>query len=207
MSVVAPLRSALASALLTALVDRGWPAEPGAVCSREVAWRGRYVVVTDDDIDTVHLDVPTVLGRPGVVVVTSVQALSSLVPLVDRGALVLDRAAPFLVLLGLVELGLAGRCRNDSEAVRRRAAEHCALATLTDAERVTLRSLAAGLSAATIATGSHHSVHTVRSHIRSILVKLGVQSQLAAVAVARRAGPEWDASNTLHIATFGDVRP
>ena len=204
--MVAPLGSALASALVTALADRGWAAATAAAAPREVASRGRFVIVTDDDLGTVRLDVPTVLGRPGVVV-ASVRSLPALVPLVARGALVLDRAAPFLVLLGLVEQGLAGQRRNDGRAVLRRAAEHRALATLTEAERETLRDLAAGLPAATIAAGSHHSVHTIRSHIRSILVKLGVQSQLAAVAVARRAGPEWDAASTVHIATFGDVRP
>ena len=205
--MVAPLGSALASALVTALAGRGWAAATAVTTSHQVTSRGRYVVVTDDDVGAVRLDVPAVLGRPGVVVVASVRALPALVPLVARGALVLDRAAPFLVLLGLVEQGLAGQRRNDGRAVLRRAAEHRALATLTEAERETLRDLAAGLPAATIAAGSHHSVHTIRSHIRSILVKLGVQSQLAAVAVARRAGPEWDAASTVHIATFGDVRP
>lgn len=205
--MVAPLGSALATALVTALVHRGWAAATAVASSHPVVSRGRCVIVTDDDVGTVRLDVPAAFGRPGVVVVASVRALPALVPLVARGALVLDRAAPFLVLLGLVEQGLAGQRRNDHHAVRRRADEHRALATLTDAERGTLRDLTAGLPAAAIAAGSHHSVHTIRSHIRSILAKLDVQSQLAAVAIARRAGPEWDAASTVHIATFGDVRP
>ena len=48
-------------------------------------------------------------------------------------------------------------------------------------------SLAFGLSATEIAWLEHVSVTTVRSHIRAVLSKLGVGSQLAAVAMARRA--------------------
>ncbi len=59
---------------------------------------------------------------------------------------------------------------------------------LTRREREVLRSLAAGLRAAEIADRSYVSVETVRSQIRAILVKLGASSQLAAVAMARRAG-------------------
>ena len=45
-----------------------------------------------------------------------------------------------------------------------------------------------GLAAATIASDAVVSEATVRAQIRSILSKLGVGSQLAAVAEARRVG-------------------
>ncbi len=59
---------------------------------------------------------------------------------------------------------------------------------LTRREREVLRALGKGLRAAEIADRSYVSVETVRSQIRAILVKLGASSQLAAVAMARRAG-------------------
>lgn len=59
---------------------------------------------------------------------------------------------------------------------------------LTRREREVLRALANGQRAAEIAERSYVSVETVRSQIRAILVKLNATSQLAAVAMARRAG-------------------
>ncbi len=59
---------------------------------------------------------------------------------------------------------------------------------LTRREREVLRALANGQRAAEIADRSYVSVETVRSQIRAILVKLNASSQLAAVAMARRAG-------------------
>ena len=59
---------------------------------------------------------------------------------------------------------------------------------LTDRECEVLAAIIAGSNAEQIAGEQHVAVSTVRSHIRSILDKLGVNSQLAAVALARRAG-------------------
>ena len=59
---------------------------------------------------------------------------------------------------------------------------------LTPREREVLARLCAGQSAKRIAAEKLVSAHTVRNHIRNILVKLGVHSQLEAVAVARRLG-------------------
>jgi DNA-binding NarL/FixJ family response regulator len=72
-----------------------------------------------------------------------------------------------------------------------RAAERVRLAPFTSLsarERVVLAELIEGRSAETIAERSYVSLATVRSQIRAILHKLGVSSQLAAVASARRAG-------------------
>jgi DNA-binding NarL/FixJ family response regulator len=51
-----------------------------------------------------------------------------------------------------------------------------------------LAGLLAGEPAEAIAHRSYVSLATVRSQIRAILLKLGVNSQLAAVAMAREAG-------------------
>jgi DNA-binding NarL/FixJ family response regulator len=67
-------------------------------------------------------------------------------------------------------------------------------ASLTPRERAVLARLVLGESAETIAAGSALSLHTIRSQIKSLLFKLGVSSQLGAVALARRAGwPSADA--------------
>lgn len=55
---------------------------------------------------------------------------------------------------------------------------------LTRREALVLSELIDGLSAEEIATAHFVSLATVRSQIRSVLQKLGVRSQLAAVAVA-----------------------
>jgi DNA-binding NarL/FixJ family response regulator len=58
---------------------------------------------------------------------------------------------------------------------------------LTGREEEVLRHLVDGRSADEIAASSSVAVSTVRSHIKSLLRKLGVGSQLAAVAMARAA--------------------
>jgi DNA-binding NarL/FixJ family response regulator len=59
---------------------------------------------------------------------------------------------------------------------------------LTPREREVLAALMDGKPAEVIATESFVSLATVRSQIRTILLKLGVNSQLTAVALARRNG-------------------
>ena len=61
-------------------------------------------------------------------------------------------------------------------------------ATLTEREEVVLAELLEGHCAEEIAKAAFVSISTIRSQIKSILQKLGVNSQLAAVALARRAG-------------------
>jgi DNA-binding NarL/FixJ family response regulator len=63
------------------------------------------------------------------------------------------------------------------------------LATLTSRERDVLSCLADGLGRVEVAARLHVSTNTVRTHVQSILSKLGVNSSVAAVALARRAGP------------------
>jgi two-component system nitrate/nitrite response regulator NarL len=72
----------------------------------------------------------------------------------------------------------------------RRRADHLdrLFAQLTERERDVFAAIIDGRNADEIAARQFVSVATVRSHIRSILEKLGVNSQLAAVALARRTG-------------------
>ncbi|MGQ7297174.1 response regulator transcription factor [Quadrisphaera sp. KR29] len=59
---------------------------------------------------------------------------------------------------------------------------------LTPREQAVLDALVDGVAAADIAHSACVSEATVRSQIRAVLTKLGVRSQLAAAAAARRAG-------------------
>ncbi len=59
---------------------------------------------------------------------------------------------------------------------------------LTEREQFVLAELMEGHCAEEIANGAFVSISTIRSQIKAILQKLGVNSQLAAVALARRAG-------------------
>lgn len=63
---------------------------------------------------------------------------------------------------------------------------------LTPRERQVLLALMRGATAQQICKESYVSLPTVRSQIRSVLSKLGVRSQLAAVVVAYRSG--WPAT-------------
>jgi two-component system, NarL family, nitrate/nitrite response regulator NarL len=66
-------------------------------------------------------------------------------------------------------------------------------ADLTERERGVLAELMEGHCAEEIARAAVVSISTVRSQIKAILQKLGVSSQLAAVALARRA--DWSLDN------------
>ena len=61
------------------------------------------------------------------------------------------------------------------------------LSWLSQRERAVLIHMMDGLSAEQIAALEYVTVSTVRTQIRSILQKLGVKSQLAAVAIAYQA--------------------
>jgi len=71
-----------------------------------------------------------------------------------------------------------------------RATKLRSFAVLTTKERYVLSRLMNGDRAESIARTSSVSISTVRSQIKAILQKLGVNSQLGAVAMAREAG--WD---------------
>lgn len=75
---------------------------------------------------------------------------------------------------------LARRDRGDERLDRFR--------TLTGRERQVMQALVQGESAAEIAAAASVSVRTVRKQIEAIRGKLGVRSQLAAVALARETG-------------------
>lgn len=111
---------------------------------------------------------------------------------------VLHKSLPFEALVDRIEQalrdGLLGPGEREHAAAR--VADHdrgqrerlAPFESLTPREAAVLESLLAGQAVEAIARRDVVSVNTVRTQVRSILVKLGVSSQLEAVARARDAG-------------------
>jgi two-component system, NarL family, nitrate/nitrite response regulator NarL len=135
-----------------------------------------------------------------VMMVTGVTDRVRLAECLEAGATgLIDKSAPFEELVQavqeVVELGTlippARRQELLSELRRQRQADRERLAPferLTSREQQVLAGLMDGKSAEKIAEESFVSLATVRSQIRAILLKLDVNSQLAAVAMASHAG-------------------
>jgi DNA-binding NarL/FixJ family response regulator len=115
---------------------------------------------------------------------------------------VVPKSAPLEHVVGAVHAAVEGRPVVDiasrtawlRAADRQRAETDTAMAPfrrLTPREQQVLAALVDGESAVAIAERATVSEATVRTHIKSVLSKLGVGSQLQAVARARRAG--WSA--------------
>lgn len=143
---------------------------------------------------------PLVEAGATVVMLTGVTERAQLAACVEAGASgLLAKTIPFDDLVEAVAtvaargtlLDGAGREGLLADLRARRAADRRRLApfdTLTAREREVLAHLMDGKSAEAVAAALFVSVATVRSQIQAILRKLGVNSQLAAVALAREAG-------------------
>jgi DNA-binding NarL/FixJ family response regulator len=103
---------------------------------------------------------------------------------------VLDAANLRAVISQQQRSRLLGELRDHRRQVSARLAPFRAL---TAREAEVLAALCQGMSVDTIATRWFVSEATVRSHVRGVLSKLGVTSQLAAVAAAQRAAWSLDA--------------
>jgi two-component system, NarL family, nitrate/nitrite response regulator NarL len=162
------------------------------------------VVLLDLDLGPLGsgLDLVGPLVEAGAVVVmlTGVTDRAQLAACVEAGAAgLLAKTIPFDDLIEAVAtvanrgtlLDQAGRDELLADLRAKRAADRRRLAAfeaLTARERAVLAQLVEGRSAEAVAAASFVSVATVRSQIQAILRKLGVNSQLAAVALARDAG-------------------
>ena len=134
-----------------------------------------------------------------VIMLTGSRDRIALAECLEAGAIaVVGKDEPLDVLLGAISDAMAGRpMRADARhqllqelwATRADTEEReKPFKRLTRRERQVLAALMDGRSAAEIADRDYVSLATVRTQIRGILVKLGVTSQLAAVAMARRTG-------------------
>ncbi|PFG33349.1 helix-turn-helix domain-containing protein [Sanguibacter antarcticus] len=194
-SVVAPRAASLGAALTATLAAMGWSTERsydlsgvvGACCQLLT------VLVVEDDDGSVPETIGLLTTTPRVCIGSS-RALPLYLALAERGSTVLNRDAPFAILIHLVDEALRensprpGSAPVDTTPLRDRIIEADALARLTPQELATLKSLMEGATASEIATRSFRSLNTVRSQIRAVLCKLSVSSQTAATALAERVG-------------------
>jgi DNA-binding NarL/FixJ family response regulator len=143
---------------------------------------------------------PLIQAGGRVVMVTGVADRARLAACVEVGATgIVSKTAGFDVLVDAVRRAVDGEelftdyqrqelladLRVARQADRERSAP---FERLSPREQAVLAGLVAGETAEAIAADSYVSLATVRSQIRAILLKLGVTSQLAAVARARAAG-------------------
>jgi DNA-binding NarL/FixJ family response regulator len=199
----------LAQSLVMALNAEGCPARvaelsnPAALLAQTRTHRPG-VVLLDLDLgplgDGVELILPLSELGARVLVVSGTTDRVRLAEAVEQGAVgFLSKTVPFEQLLSTVlnvvahrpVLSTAARYELMAELRNARAARNEDLApfrSLTPKEREVLAALAQGQRAETIATASFLSEATVRSQIRSVLAKLGVKSQLEAVALAWTVG-------------------
>jgi DNA-binding NarL/FixJ family response regulator len=87
-----------------------------------------------------------------------------------------------------VPAGILARTMDLYRAGAQERARQEMLASLTSRERQILALMAQGADNRTVAGRLHISYATVRTHVRSILLKLGARSRLEAVAKARESG-------------------
>jgi DNA-binding NarL/FixJ family response regulator len=200
----------VAIGLQLALSARGWEVEttdgPTAADVIAHAWRFEpHVVLCDINLGEgvgsgIDLVAPLCATGADVVMLTAETRRTVLAACLEEGAAgwvgkdtFLDQVVGALtdVLAGTPLIGCTTREAMIDELRLERAGLRKAL---TPFERLTMRecevlaALIDGLSAEEIAETQYVALTTVRSQIRSVLQKLGVRSQLAAVAQANRAG-------------------
>lgn len=200
----------LAQSLLHALRGEGFvvelvtgPAVEDIEAFRE--WFRPTVVLLDLNLGVgIGSGLPLVRSFAGdearVIVLTGVTDRIRLAECVEAGAVgIVHKEASFDRLVGAIKEAVTNRpllSADDRHALlselrreRSRDQERLrAFERLTAREQEVLAELTQGRSAAQIAESSYVSLSTVRSQIRSVLVKLGVTSQLGAVALAVKSG-------------------
>lgn len=150
-----------------------------------------------DGIEATRLVLRTVPDPPKILVVTTFENDEYVYEALRAGAdgFLLKRARP-AEIVHAVRLVAEGESLLFPAAVRQLAAEYgtsparAALerAALTDREAEVLRLMARGLSNAEIAAGLTVGVETVKSHVSSILAKLGARDRTQAVIAAYESG-------------------
>jgi two-component system nitrate/nitrite response regulator NarL len=204
----------VAIGLQLALCARGWEVQTtdGPTASDVLDLARRFepqVVLLDIDLGEeigtgIHLIEPLRAAGALVVMLTAETRRAVLAACLEQGAagwigkgVFLDQVVNSLqdVLDGTPLIGCAAREAMLDELRIERAGMRKALTPferLTMREREVLAALVDGLSAEEIAETQFVALTTVRSQIRAVLQKLGVRSQLAAVAHANRVG--WTAA-------------
>ena len=144
---------------------------------RPLTERGIAVVVVSGSTDRLSYARAVEEGAVGYVIkTTAVDHLLAAVQKVACGGALLTSTERKVLLAELEQARARDACR------------HAPYERLTDRERDALQALADGQAVREIATGWSVSEATVRTHVQRVLHKLGVTSQLAAVAQAHRHG-------------------
>jgi DNA-binding CsgD family transcriptional regulator len=191
----------ISAALGAALSVLGWTAmrrdEHGGISPVSVdgaAVTARLILVADEG--GVLPQIPRVARDTqwaGVIAIGGRCAVGSLLDAVERlGAAVVDGDQPLPQLIASLDRELRrgsgpDASGSDHSMLRLRVNEAGRLARLTHRELDVLGAMMRGESAAEIAAARFLSIATVRAHIRAVLRKLEVPSQLAAVALAYRS--------------------
>lgn len=157
-------------------LDLPHPITDGSTLIQPLCASGSQVVVVSGTTDRLRVAQCLELGAAGF--------LSKNAPIETLLAAVLDLSSLQALMSQNERQNLLAELRAQRAEERERLAlfEH-----LTPKERLVLRAMMDGLSAERMAQQWVVSEATVRSQIRAVLTKLGVNSQLAAVAAARRA--------------------
>lgn len=172
-----------------------------------VDWRPRAALLDIESIDVgTAVDAIATLRAAGATVVVMSGANDALTVgqcLTAGAGLVVDKDTPLRRVTEIIDRELArdaplshtSRCHArapspDPQPVVR--SRRDIFGVLTPREQCVLAELMEGHSADAIAARSSVAVSTVRSQIKAILQKLGVNSQLAAAGLARRAGWTFD---------------
>jgi DNA-binding NarL/FixJ family response regulator len=150
--------------------------------------------------DTTPLVAPLVSDGMRVLVVTGSTDRLRIAAALEQGAIGYQEKGPgFAALLARTHAALAAQAPLDppervrlldelARARRMRVREMAPFEQLTEREAEALRELARGRTVTDIADRWVVSPTTVRSHVRAVLAKLDVTSQLAAVGAAVRTG-------------------
>jgi two-component system nitrate/nitrite response regulator NarL len=176
-------RGALLSSVLSArprvvLVDLDLgPAGDGAALIHPLTLAGARVVVLTACQDQVRWG--ACLARGALAVMTKSAPLQAIADVIERA----DQGLPVIPRMERERLVRLWQERDTSDDERRRR-----LARLTPREAHVLGQLAHGKRVREVADDAFVSEATVRTQVKSILAKLGVSSQLAAVAMARDVG-------------------
>lgn len=212
-TIFAPEAATIGVALSAALGRRGWIADSATLTADLSPGPPPLILILEDDRGIPVSTLP--LARlPPCVGVGTVRSHRWLIALAERGFPVLDQAGPLLTLVAGVDGALRGLATHRRPPplvitrLRERVREHVALDRLTSSELTILLAMMDGNAASEIADVSHRSMNTVRTHIKTILAKLGVSSQLAAVSMAHRswAVPDQE-SRRVMFTKFGDDVP
>jgi DNA-binding NarL/FixJ family response regulator len=200
--LVVGIDALLTTALAVGLQLQGWPivdvVRESEVSGKHLearAWAGIVLVSDEAGVPPQYSFSRHYFALARVVMVGNAASSRAMARAVGLGAdAAFNADQPLGVLVRAVDECLIAPQRSTSTdrsrlaaALHARCREAALFATLTSRECEILGAIVLGLTVAQIAVAEHLSTATVRTHVQHILVKLGVSSQVAAVALVHRS--------------------